>query len=139
MNTVNLIGRITKELELRATANGTSVCTFNIAINRPNVSKDDKDKQQADFLQCVVWKTQAENLCKYQGKGSLIAVEGSIRNDAYESTDGTTKYRQYVLANRIEYLGNSKKNNTNTEETKEEEFEDFNPDLELNADDDLPF
>ena len=91
-----LIGRITKDLELRHTPNDKAVCDFTLAVNR--------DKENADFINCVVWNNQAENLCKYQGKGSLIAVFGELRVDTYE-VEGNKKYKTYVYVNNIEFLG----------------------------------
>ena len=100
MNKVILIGRITKDLELRSTQNGTSVCEFNLAVNR--------DKDNADFINCIVWGVQAENLKKYQSKGSQIAICGEIRTDSYEVNE-KKKYKTYVLANNIEYLSKTEK------------------------------
>lgn len=91
-----LIGRITKDLELRHTSNDKAVCDFTLAVNR--------DKDNADFINCVVWNNQAENLCKYQGKGSLIAVFGELRVDTYE-VEGNKRYKTYVYVNNIEFLG----------------------------------
>ena len=101
MNKVLLIGRITKDLELRHTSNDKAVCDFTLAVNR--------DKENADFINCVVWNSQAENLCKYQGKGSLIAVFGELRVDTYE-VEGNKRYKTYVYVNNIEFL--SKKEET---------------------------
>ena len=95
MNKVLLIGRITKDLELRHTPNDKAVCDFTLAVNR--------DKENADFINCVVWNNQAENLCKYQGKGSLIAVFGELRVDTYE-VEGNKRYKTYVYVNNIEFL-----------------------------------
>ena len=91
-----LIGRITKDLELRHTSNDKAVCDFTLAVNR--------DKENADFINCVVWNSQAENLCKYQGKGSLIAVFGELRVDTYE-VEVNKRYKTYVYVNNIEFLG----------------------------------
>lgn len=142
MNQINLTGRITKGLELRNTNNGSSVCEFSLAVNRPK----QKDKEQeADFITCQVWKQQAENLVKYQGKGSLIAVSGSLRVDAYNNAEGERRYRTYVLANNIEYLSSKPKEEKELSQTDivqaainevEDPFKDFNTEL---TDDDLPF
>jgi single-strand DNA-binding protein len=100
MNKIFLIGRITKDLELRHTKNDKSVCEFTLAIQR--------DKENADFITCQVWGTQAENLCKYQGKGSLISVIGELRVETYEIND-KKHYKTYVLSNVIEYLSTPQK------------------------------
>ena len=76
MNRICLIGRITKDLELRYTPSNKAVCDFTLAVNR--------DKENADFINCVVWEKQAENLKKYQGKGSLIGLDGQLRCESFE-------------------------------------------------------
>ena len=96
MNKIFLIGRITKDLELRKTKSDKSVCEFTLATNR--VGSED-----ADFISCMVWNQQAENLCKFQGKGSLIAVFGEIRTDSYE-IEGQKRYKTYVLVSNVEFL-----------------------------------
>ena len=110
MNKVNLVGRLTNKPELRYTDNNVPFSRFAIAINRP--PKED-GTQEADFIDCVVWKKQAENLCKYQEKGNLIAVEGEIRKSHCVDKDGNNKYFTDVLVNRVEYL--SSKNTQKTE------------------------
>lgn len=116
MNNVNLIGRITRDLELRQTTSGQAVCEFSLAVNRTR-------QEGVDFINITVWGKQAENLTKYQSKGSLIAVSGSLRVDKYETKEGEKRNRVYVLANSIEYLSNKSSetvNNTTVIETKEE-------------------
>lgn len=97
LNKVILTGRITKDLELKETNKGTKVCEFTLATNRP------MDREKADFINVIVWDKQAENLCKYQKKGNLIAVFGEIRTDSYE-VEGKKRYKTYVLCNQLEYL-----------------------------------
>ena len=115
MNKIILIGRITKELELRYTPNNKKpVCEFTLAVNR--------DKENADFITIQSWNEQAENLSKYQGKGSLIGVFGELRVQTYDKEDGTKGYKTYVLANNIEYLESKKQ-----EEVKQETTEEYDP------------
>lgn len=114
MNKIFLIGRITKELELKKTSTDKSVCDFSIAVNR--------DKDNTDFINVEVWNIPAENLVKYQTKGSLISVEGQLRNDTYEKQDGTKGYKTYVLANNIEYLESKKAKEEHQEEDPYEEM-----------------
>ena len=142
MNSINLVGRITKDLELRSTPNDNSVCEFSLAVNRIG-------SEVADFINCQVWNKQAENLAKYQGKGSLIGVVGSLREEKYENKNGETRYKTYVLANNIEYL-ETKKQEAAPVETKVQEqpkvsnevvndpFEQFGNEITL-TEDDLPF
>ena len=131
MNNATLIGRLTKEPELRTTSTGKSTCTVNIAVDRFAV---EEDKQSVDFIPIQSWGKLAENLCEYQHKGSQIAVEGSIRFDNYTDADGNNRTRSYVLANRIEFLGSSQKK----EESQEVEESLSKDEISLD-DDDLPF
>ena len=118
MNRICLIGRITKDLELRYTPSNKAVCDFTLAVNR--------DKENADFINCVVWEKQAENLKKYQGKGSLIGLDGQLRCESFEKKDGTTGYKTYVFVNNIEYLEN-KKAEEKAEQPKQETTEEYDP------------
>lgn len=141
MNSINLVGRITKDLELRVTPNNKSVCEFSLAVNR--IGSED-----ADFINCQVWNKQAENLSKYQGKGSLIGVVGSLRVEKYENKNGETRYKTYVLANNIEYLETKKQEATPAETVQEQQrvlnevvndpFEQFGNEVTL-TEDELPF
>jgi len=116
MNRICLVGRISKDLELSYTSTNKAVCDFSIAVNR--------DKENADFINVQVWNEQAENLTKYQSKGSLISVEGSLRTQTYTKQDGTKGYKTYVLANHIEYLS-SKTTQESTQETQEDPYAEY--------------
>lgn len=142
MNNVTIIGRITKGLEVRTTNNQKSVCEFTLAVNR-------KGSEGTDFITCVVWNKPAENLVKYQGKGSLIAVSGSLRVEKYQDKEDKTRYRTYVLVNSIEYLNTNKQDTTPVQETKVQEqqrilnevvdpFEEYANEVQLDESD-LPF
>jgi single-strand DNA-binding protein len=120
-------------LELRETQTGKKVCDFTVAINR--------DKDNTDFVNCMVWDKQAENLAKYQGKGSLVGVEGAIRTKTYE-IEGKNRHKTFVLVNNIEYLSQAQK----TENTPKNDFESASIKTEFQAgqqiqitDDDYPF
>lgn len=102
MNKVILTGRLTRDPELRYTSNNKPVCEFTIATNRP-INRDGEKK--ADFINCIIWNNQAENLNKYMSKGSLIAISGELRTETYE-VEGNKKYKTYVLGNNIEFLEN---------------------------------
>lgn len=128
MNKVLLIGRITKDLELRHTPNDKAVCDFTLAVNR--------DKENADFINCVVWNSQAENLCKYQGKGSLIAVFGELRVDTYE-VEGNKRYKTYIYVNNIEFL--SKKEEKDSVPTEELTTKTITQETIEYTDEDLPW
>jgi single-strand DNA-binding protein len=102
MNSIQLIGRLTSKPELRYTTSDKAVSNFNIAVNRNFTNAD--GSRDADFISCQVWNKQAENLVKYQDKGSLISVEGNLRVEQFEDKDGNNRYKTYVAVNNIEYL-----------------------------------
>ncbi len=101
MNKCFLVGRITRDLELKYTNNNIAVTQFNIACNRPYTQNG---QQQADFINCVAWRGQAENLCKFMRKGSLVGVDGTIQTRQYQDNSGQTRYVTEVLAERISFL-----------------------------------
>lgn len=109
MNKALLIGRLTRDPELRTTPTGRNVCQFSIAVNRSftNANGD----READFINCVVWDKQAENLVKYQKKGNQIAVDGRIQTRNYDDKDGKRVYVTEILATSISFL-DSKGTNT---------------------------
>lgn len=114
MNKVVLIGRLSRDPELRYTSNNTPVCQINMAISRP-VSQG-KDPE-TDFINVVVWNKQAENLVKYVKKGNQIAIEGRIQTRNYDNEEGKKVYVTEVLANHVEFIG-SNSNKTNDNQTQ---------------------
>ena len=135
MNTVVLIGRTTRDIELRRTGNGTAVASFTLAVNRDFKTNDG---QEADFIQCVAWKKTAELLEQYVHKGDRIAVNGSIRTRNYEDSHGRTVYVTEVLVNHVEFLETKNRDNYNNNSyTAPDNFND-NGHFELEKDD-LPF
>jgi len=102
MNKVILIGRLTKDPELKKTNSGLSYVQFNLAVNRNYTNKS--GEKQADFINCVAWRTQDDNLVKYIKKGGLIGIEGEIQTRTYDDKNGTKKYITEVLCNSIEFL-----------------------------------
>ena len=118
MNNIQLIGRITKDLELKQSGN-TSMCNFTVAVNRKFAKEG---QQKADFINVICFNKVAENLVKYQGKGSQIGVVGSLNIDQYQDQEGNNKTFTKVVANEIEFLGG----NSNTEKKVEEPtFQEF--------------
>lgn len=137
MNKVILIGRLTREPELRKTPNNVSVCQFTIAVNRP--FQDQNGERQADFINCTAWKAQAENLCKYIKKGALIAVSGNIQTRSYTDQSGATRYVTEVVCENITFLEAKKDNPNYTEKPKQTDpFADVEFQYDV-SDDDLPF
>lgn len=108
INNVTLVGRITRDIELKKTQSNTSVTGFTLAVNRP-FSKE--NETQADFISCVAWEKQAEVLNDYAHKGSLIGVVGRIQVRAYE-VDGTTRYATEVVAQSVQLLEPKKERET---------------------------
>ena len=159
MNKAILIGRLTRDPELRYTSSGRAVCQFSIAISRNYTNQ--QGQRDTDFINCVVWDKQAENLAKYITKGRLIAVDGRIQTRNYDNNEGKKVYVTEVLANNIQFLesknsgqGNSSDSNPfdsmpepsypvsndNTESVSVEKdpFESFGESIEI-SDNDLPF
>nr|DAM59929.1 MAG TPA: Single strand binding protein [Caudoviricetes sp.] len=102
INNVVLVGRITKDIDLRMSESGKAYTNFTLAVNRAFKGQD--RQQQADFISCKTFNKQAENLARYCGKGSLIAVVGSIQVGNFQGKDGNTVYRTEVIANNIQFL-----------------------------------
>lgn len=109
MNKVILIGRLARDPELRTTAGNLSVATFSLAVSRPYSPQNGGDNG-ADFISCVVWRRQAENLARYCHKGSQIAVEGRIQTRNYTAQDGTKRYVTEVLVDNLTFLGSRSDN-----------------------------
>jgi single-strand DNA-binding protein len=114
LNNVTMIGRITKNPELRVTPGGNSVVNFNLAIDRGF----DKEKNDADYVPVVCWGPIAENLSKYITQGRLLSVQGSIRTRDYVNNEGKKVYVVEVLASDIRYL--EPKSKTQDSATKNE-------------------
>lgn len=102
MNRVVLVGRLTKDPELRYTPNGVPVATFTLAVNR-NFSNQ-KGEREADFINCVVWRKPAENVANYLKKGSLAGVDGRLQTRNYEGQDGKRVYVTEVQAESVQFL-----------------------------------
>lgn len=102
LNRVVIVGRLTRDPELRYTPNGVAVANFTVATNRP--FRNQQGEQEADFINCVTWRKQAENLANFMRKGSLIGVDGRIQTRSYEGQDGRMVYVTEVLAENIQFL-----------------------------------
>ncbi|MGE8038181.1 single-stranded DNA-binding protein, partial [Lysinibacillus sp. NPDC093692] len=99
INRVVLVGRLTKDPELRYTPNGVASCRFTVAVNRTFRGQD--GEPEANFISCVAWRKQAGNLANFQRKGNLIGVEGRIQTGSYEDQDGKRIYTTDVVADSI--------------------------------------
>lgn len=110
MNTVILMGRLTKDPEIRQTQSGIEVCRFSVAVNRPFVNKETNERE-ADFLECEAWKQTAVFIGRYFQKGSMIAVEGSLRNNNYTDNNGVKHYATKIAVDRVHFCGDSNRQN----------------------------
>ena len=140
MNTVNLVGRLTKDPELRYTPSGIATVRFTIAVNRQFKTEGQSD---TDFINCVAWRKTAENLANFQKKGNLIGVDGRIQTGNYEGQDGKRVYTTDVLAESIQFYDKksdgqnaAQQNNYQQQNTKQRK-EEGNPFLVEESD--LPF
>ena len=124
MNHVVLIGRITKDVELKKTSTGKSVVSFTLAVNRRG--------DEADFPNCIAWEKTAEIIHKYARKGSQIAVSGSIQTRTYDDASGKRVYITEVLAREVQLLDSKKPQ----EEKQNDDF--MTPTIDVSSDD-LPF
>lgn len=146
MNSVCLMGRICKDLELKTTQNGNSVVSFTLAVDRAYTPKG--QERQTDFIDCVAWRQTAEFISRYFRKGNKLAVEGSLQQRSYTANDGSKRsVYEVVVANA--YFCSDKKDNAPSADVGCDnggyEYEDVS-DIENNAgfeeiaaDDDLPF
>ena len=166
MNKAILIGRLTRDPELRYTSSNRAVCQFTVAIDRPFTNQS-TGQREADFINVVAWDKTGENVGKYMAKGRLIAVEGRIQTRNYENNEGRRVYVTEVIANNVQFLesrnaannnaindmpeppmektpydfdDDSGSNSTNEEtmSTEKDPFESFGEQIEI-SDNDLPF
>ena len=112
INRVVLIGRLTRDPELRKTQNGTSVCSFTLAVNR---RQNQDGTQDADFINCVAWNKLADNIQLYQKKGNQLGIEGRINTRSYDNQQGQKVYVTEVGAENVQFL--TPRNNFNKQNT----------------------
>jgi single-strand DNA-binding protein len=132
INKAILMGRLTRDPELRHTGTGTPVCSFSIAINNGS-----GDNQTTDYINCVAWNKMAEFVDKYFSKGKLIALIGRITTRSWKGQDGKKNYATEVVVSEVSFCGDTKKEeNAAGNETIPAEEEDFTA---IGDADDLPF
>lgn len=102
MNRAVLVGRLTRDPELRYTQSGIAVANFTIAVNRRFAREGE---QSADFIPVIVWQKAAENVAKFLSKGSQVAVEGRIQTSSYDNKEGQKVYRTEIVADQVEFIG----------------------------------
>lgn len=157
MNKVFLIGRLTRDPELRYTGSNVPVASFSLAVNRTYANQS--GEREADFINIVVWRKQAENVKNYLQQGSQVAIDGRIQTRTYDDKDGNKRYVTEVIADNVEFLG-SKSSNTASSSANDNQgptpydfdkapdtkgtdvdnnpFADFGSSIEI-SDDELPF
>lgn len=143
INRVVLVGRLTRDPELRKTVNGASVATFTIAID--NRTKGPNGEKTTSFIPCTAWNQQAENACKYTHKGSLVGVEGRLNQRSYDAKDGRKVSVVEVICDSVQFLESKNSNTASREDTGytpdivPDDVEEKNTSSIDVADDDLPF
>lgn len=106
LNRVVLLGRLTKDVELRYTASGKPVGNFTLAVDRS--FQNAEGKKEVDFICCVVWGKLAENCSNYIGKGSLVAMEGRLQVRSYQTSEGQNRITTEVVAENVQFLDRKK-------------------------------
>lgn len=148
MNNVVLVGRLTRDPEVRYTPTGAQITSFTIAVDRDFTTRN--GERQTDFLDIQVWNKQAESCAKYLTKGKMVSVQGSIRTESYTDRNGVQRRAWRINANRVQFLtpiGNSNNNNGVQPQGETPMFEpNFDPSQSLNPnewsaieDDEIPF
>ncbi len=136
MNRVTEVGRMTKDADLRYTANGTAVANFTIAVDNPH------KKDETFFFNCVAWRKQAENLANYMRKGSQIGVDGHLQSRSFDNSEGKRVFVTEIVADYIQFLESkgdkqSQSNNQQSNGQQNQQPQDGDP-IDI-SDDELPF
>ncbi len=148
INRTVLVGRLTKDPEVRYTSSNIAYARFTLAVNRTFAAQN--GEREADFIQCITWRRQAENLARFVRKGSLVGVEGRIQTGSYDDKDGIRKYTTDVVCDSVQFLEPKNQdgpepqyvprehNNTNTYQERPVERKQNTPSIDV-SEDDLPF
>ncbi|WP_408955324.1 single-stranded DNA-binding protein [Natroniella sp. ANB-PHB2] len=118
LNKIILIGRLTRDPELRYTPNGTAVSNFSLAVERNYKNKN--GERDVDFIDIVVWRKQAEHCANHLNKGRLVAVEGRLQIRSYETDEGQRRRNAEVVANNVQFLDWPNRNNDRQEPAEED-------------------
>ena len=111
INRTVLVGRLTKDPEVRFTSSNIAYARFTIAVNRTFANPS--GEREADFIQCIAWRKQAENLARFVRKGSLVGVEGRIQTGSYDDKEGNRKYTTDVVCDSVQFLEPKNQDNNN--------------------------
>jgi single-strand DNA-binding protein len=131
INSVTIVGRLTKQVELRYTPNGKAVASFTVASNRPFKNNG---QQEADFINCVQFGKGAENVANYTDKGSLVGVKGRIQTRSYDNSEGNRIFVTEVVSEQVAFLDSKKNDNKPSDSPVQNE----GTPVDI-SDDDLPF
>ena len=137
INNVVLVGRLVRDPELRYTPNNQAVATFTLAVNRP--FKSQNGEREADFINCVIWRQQAENLANWAKKGALIGITGRIQTRSYENQQGQRVYVTEVVAENFQLLESQKERGNQAQANSQPNFGRNEADPFVIDDDSLPF
>ena len=141
LNKVILMGRFTRDPELRSTPQGVSTCAFSIAVDRNFVRQGEERK--ADFINCVAWRQTAEFISKYFKKGNMVALEGSIQTRSWDDQDGKKRYATEVIVSQVYFAESKRESQGYSTEDSFSQANDFGslpePISTMGTDDDLPF
>ena len=133
LNRIVLIGRLTADPQLRYTQSGVAVATFTLAVDRPFTNQ--QGEREADFINIVVWRKQAENCANYLAKGRLAAVDGRLQIRSYDAQDGTRRWMTEVVADSVRFLEWGDKGGNQAGSPPQDDFSD----LGGTGEDDFPF
>ncbi|MCE5623159.1 single-stranded DNA-binding protein [Staphylococcus pseudintermedius] len=136
LNRVVLVGRLTKDPEFRTTQSGVEVATFTLAVNRNYKNKN--GEQQADFINCIVFRKQAENVNNYLNKGNLAGVDGRLQSRSYENQEGRRIFVTEVVCDSVQFL-ETKSNGQSNSQAKQQQRQDNPFDNSDFDDSSLPF
>jgi len=125
MNNVQLIGRLTKDVDMKYTPNGVAVSTFMLAVNRPFKNKN--NEYEADFIRTQVWRKTAENVANYCKKGSQVAVTGRIQTSSFEGQDGNRVFMTEVIADYVQFLDTKNDNQNRRQGNSNHQNQQSNP------------
>ena len=134
MNRVMLIGRLTAKPELRYTGSNLPFARFSVAVNR--TFNNAQGERETDFINVIVWRKQAENVCNFLNKGSLVSVEGRLQTGSYDDKDGNKRYTMDVVADSVQFLESKSQsqNRTQNSEMSPYDYQDEAPNVDVDSD-----
>lgn len=150
INRVVLVGRLTRDPEIRYTQGGAAVASFTLAVNRQFTNS--QGEREADFIDCVIWRKAAENFAKFTSKGSLVGIDGRLQTRNYENQQGNRVYVTEVVVDNFSLLEsrgdrkptddqqkqNANQTHSNANQTNSDPFADNSKPIDI-SDDSLPF